>query len=238
MKKKCDEHNYGQIVKASIELKKISNALHQIDVDVNRTSIASGNVEIAKINEEKILPRILKIVELEGQKEMSYEQGFADVAGMIILKFFGHDNAKSYSDLKLKEEEAKIFYVYKKIIKVLSTLHLKLGEQRLFHDYENAFIYDNPLIIGFLVCSIKTGFTRYLKQPYLMKFWDSVIINSNNCCKTMDKIIFAFLKNCFQKLKEIIGDELDNFGHSEIISQFFEEMNDDTFNRLLNKALN
>jgi len=236
---KYDQDKYS-VDRDQNKIKQISNGLGTIENDVPRINLEEGNVEIAKINEENILPRILKLAVLE---EIPYMQGFSYIAGMIILKFLGHDNAKGYSDQKLKEEEAKIYYVYKKITRLLCGLYREFIKYPSLFNHTNLnymkkdfkALIDNSLLVPW----ITAGFTRSLKQPHLVKFWDNVILKSD--FNAMYGTVFMFLKACLEKIEE--GFIKNNkFGH-DIVEQaifakkFLKEINDETFNELLNKSL-
>ena len=188
-----------------------------IDKDVPRTE--SSFSENQKDMCLQILEKILKINVCEGT---DYAQGFNDIAAMVINKFL------RYSDHDYTiEDEAKIYYVYKTIVRTVSDnfekINFELAKDILNTKNSNGLtqIYSTlPLEI------LATACTRF-NLKLAIKIWDAIILNDKiysngefDSKKAFEQIV------CITKqtvLKFLEHDDVKNL--SELRKNFYNYFN-------------
>ncbi|MCL2311051.1 MAG: TBC domain-containing protein [Firmicutes bacterium] len=245
-----DQEDYAKRC-AEISEELVYSNLKTIDADAHRTFPGQFEFktcnEIGQINKENILPRILKFLVLEKEKEdrLEYIQGFNFIGAMVILKFLDHDDAKNYTKEKLKEEEAKIYYVYKTIMQSLykfidEILKSPTSWRNLLKDDH----FDDRFSCAFFhfVAIGLSAFVDDLEKSHFIKFWDNVILKFNDS-NTIYDIAVKFLEAGLKKLNEKLIDEartnrnIDDVEQLQLAKEFLKEINNDyIFNELLNET--
>lgn len=210
---------YGKKTISDIEKGVIQKNANQIKKDTPRTeSRFSKNQKDTCL---KILEKILLINSSEGTE---YVQGFDSIAAMVINKFL------RYSDHDCTiEDEAKIYYVYKTILKTVSDKN-ENGETDVCKCQSRAIEllkkYDLSTnlnrccyycYISFITSTTLTSFSRF-PLKFSISIWDNIIKNSQNT--EFDS------KYAFNKISSIAEDIIKKIAKKNI--------EDDSLFKLLN----
>lgn len=182
-------------------------------------NVTTRNVTTSQKRLLSILEKILKINVCEGT---DYAQGFNDIAAMVINKFL------RYSDHDYTiEDEAKIYYVYKTIVRTVSDNFEKINFELAKDILNTKNSNDLTQIYSTLPLEIlATACTRF-NLKLAIKIWDAIILNDKiysngefDSKKAFEQIV------CITKqtvLKFLEHDDVKNL--SELRKNFYNYFN-------------
>ena len=167
-------YKYGEKTISDIEKGVAQEDVSQIEKDVHRTK--SSFLKNQEYTCLEILEKILLINSSEGTE---YAQGFNNIAAMVINKFL------RYSDHNYTiEDEARIYYVYKTILKTVSDkdengatdvdkCRNKINE--LLKKYNSSTNSDRyNYYMSFILSTMLTSFSRF-PLKFSISIWDNII---------------------------------------------------------------
>lgn len=199
-------YKYGEKTISDIEKGVAQEDVSQIEKDVHRTK--SSFLKNQEYTCLEILEKILLINSSEGTE---YAQGFNNIAAMVINKFL------RYSDHNYTiEDEARIYYVYKTILKTVSDkdengatdvdkCRNKINE--LLKKYNSSTNSDRyNYYMSFILSTMLTSFSRF-PLKFSISIWDNII-------KGLKSTEFDS-KRAFDKISYIAKDITEKFAKNK-----------------------